>query len=71
MIELNLKAIWNNKFEVNSNQRIVTCNVTQFQSAATLLSEIEILRSTHVRNVTKFYRIFVFKVSPYFVWKWA
>jgi hypothetical protein len=47
IIELNLNAIWNNKLEVNSNQINVTRNVTQFQQAITLLSEIEILRSTY------------------------
>jgi hypothetical protein len=59
-----------NKLEVNLNQKNVTCNATQIQLDVTFLSEIKILRSTHVRKVTKFSRILVFKVPPESVWKW-
>jgi hypothetical protein len=66
-----LWRIIENKLEVNSHQRNVTCDVTQLLLAATFLSEIIILRSTTVRKVTKFSRILVFKVSPDCVWMWA
>jgi hypothetical protein len=36
-----------NKLEVNSNQKTKTCNATQLQLAVTSLDKAEILSSTH------------------------
>jgi hypothetical protein len=41
------KMNFENKLKVNSNQKIVTYNVTQVQSDVTSLFDIEILSSTH------------------------
>jgi hypothetical protein len=47
MIELNFEEQIKNKVEVNSNQKIITYNVTQIQLAVTFLSEIKILSFTY------------------------
>jgi hypothetical protein len=40
------KMNFENKLEVNSNQKTVTCNATQLQLTVTSLAEVEILSST-------------------------